>query len=109
MCPYVSPEEILQTQVAHWWSPDGLRLAYMTINDTLVPRMEVPFFTGTSYPTSLDYHYPKVSLALKLKVTSFSKQNLDDLHETVKSFVLNSEGQAFLHETKVKSFSQSSI
>lgn len=62
MCPDVSPEEILQTQVAHWWSPDGLRLAYMTINDTLVPRMEVPFFTGTSYPTSLDYHYPKVNL-----------------------------------------------
>uniref|UniRef100_A0A672HIU4 Dipeptidyl-peptidase 6b n=1 Tax=Salarias fasciatus TaxID=181472 RepID=A0A672HIU4_SALFA len=53
------PEEILQTHVAHWWSPDGLRLAYMTINDTLVPKMEVPFFTGTPYPASLDYHYPK--------------------------------------------------
>lgn len=56
-----SPEEILQTHIAHWWSPDGLRLAYMTINDTLVPRMEVPFFTGRPYPTSLDYHYPKAS------------------------------------------------
>eukprot|EP00064_Thunnus_orientalis_P001733 superscaffoldBa00000120_g1736 len=33
-------EEILQTHIAHWWSPDGLRLAYMTINDTLVPKME---------------------------------------------------------------------
>lgn len=54
-------EEILQTHVAHWWSPDGLRLAYMTINDTLVPKMEVPFFTGTPYPASLEYHYPKAS------------------------------------------------
>uniref|UniRef100_A0AAX7SW96 Dipeptidyl-peptidase 6b n=1 Tax=Astatotilapia calliptera TaxID=8154 RepID=A0AAX7SW96_ASTCA len=52
-------EEILQTHIAHWWSPDGLRLAYMTINDTLVPKMEVPFFTGAPYPASLDYHYPK--------------------------------------------------
>lgn len=55
-------EEILQTHIAHWWSPDGLRLAYMTINDTLVPKMEVPFFTGSPYPTSLEYHYPKASL-----------------------------------------------
>lgn len=54
-------EEILETHVAHWWSPDGLRLAYMTINDTLVPKMEVPFFTGTPYPASLEYHYPKAS------------------------------------------------
>lgn len=54
-------EEILQTHIAHWWSPDGLRLAYLTINDTLVPKMEVPFFTGAPYPTSLEYHYPKAS------------------------------------------------
>ncbi|XP_054889299.1 dipeptidyl aminopeptidase-like protein 6 isoform X1 [Poeciliopsis prolifica] len=52
-------EEILQTHIAHWWSPDGLRLAFMTINDTLVPKMEVPYFTGTPYPGSQDYHYPK--------------------------------------------------
>ncbi|XP_062284709.1 dipeptidyl aminopeptidase-like protein 6b [Scomber scombrus] len=52
-------EEILQSHIAHWWSPGGLRLAYMTVNDTLVPKMEVPFFTGTPYPNSLEYHYPK--------------------------------------------------
>ncbi|XP_017278013.1 dipeptidyl aminopeptidase-like protein 6 isoform X2 [Kryptolebias marmoratus] len=59
LADWLYEEEILQTHVAHWWSPDGLRLAYMTLNDTLVPKMEVPFFTGTPYPTSLDYHYPK--------------------------------------------------
>ncbi|CAB1317411.1 unnamed protein product [Coregonus sp. 'balchen'] len=56
---YVVTEEILQTHIAHWWSPDGLRLAYATINDTLVPKMEVPIFTGASNPTGLEYHYPK--------------------------------------------------
>uniref|UniRef100_A0A8C2XB33 A-type potassium channel modulatory protein DPP6 n=1 Tax=Cyclopterus lumpus TaxID=8103 RepID=A0A8C2XB33_CYCLU len=52
-------EEIFQSHVAHWWSPDGARLAYATINDTLVPRMELPMFTGTPYPTGKEYHYPK--------------------------------------------------
>ncbi|XP_034092391.1 dipeptidyl aminopeptidase-like protein 6 isoform X3 [Gymnodraco acuticeps] len=52
-------EEILQSQIAHWWSPDGARLAYATINDTLVPRMELPMFTGSPYPIGKEYHYPK--------------------------------------------------
>ncbi|KAL4624621.1 dipeptidyl aminopeptidase-like protein 6-like [Arapaima gigas] len=52
-------EEILQSYIAHWWSPDGRRLAYLTINDTLVPKMEIPIFTGSVYPTSLEYRYPK--------------------------------------------------
>ncbi|XP_062336328.1 dipeptidyl aminopeptidase-like protein 6 [Osmerus eperlanus] len=52
-------EEIFQTHIAHWWSPDGARLAYATINNTMVPRMEVPMFTGTLYPTGKEYHYPK--------------------------------------------------
>lgn len=60
LCCLIVPEEILQTHIAHWWSPDGLRLAYMTINDSQVPKMEVPFFTGTPYPSSWEYHYPKV-------------------------------------------------
>ncbi|XP_028988433.1 dipeptidyl aminopeptidase-like protein 6 isoform X2 [Betta splendens] len=59
LADWLYEEEILQTHIAHWWSPDGLRLAYMTINDSLVPRMEVPFFTGTPYPGSLEYRYPK--------------------------------------------------
>nr|XP_061794901.1 dipeptidyl aminopeptidase-like protein 6 [Nerophis lumbriciformis] len=59
LADWLYEEEILQGYKAHWWSPDGMRLAYMTINDTLVPKMEVPFFTGTPYPNTLEYHYPK--------------------------------------------------
>ncbi|RXN11872.1 dipeptidyl aminopeptidase 6 isoform X3 [Labeo rohita] len=51
--------EIFKSHIAHWWSPDGARLAYATINDTLVPRMEIPMFTGSVYPTARQYHYPK--------------------------------------------------
>lgn len=53
-------EMIFQSHVAHWWSPDGARLAYASINNTLVPKMELPMFTGSPYPTSRAYHYPKV-------------------------------------------------
>lgn len=60
--PISLPEEIFQSHIAHWWSPDGARLAYATINDSLVPRMELPMFTGTLYPTGREYHYPKVGL-----------------------------------------------
>uniref|UniRef100_A0A4X1UHH4 A-type potassium channel modulatory protein DPP6 n=1 Tax=Sus scrofa TaxID=9823 RepID=A0A4X1UHH4_PIG len=53
-------EEILKSYVAHWWSPDGTRLAYATINDSRVPVMELPTYTGSIYPAVKPYHYPKV-------------------------------------------------
>uniref|UniRef100_A0A667ZCU6 Dipeptidyl-peptidase 6b n=1 Tax=Myripristis murdjan TaxID=586833 RepID=A0A667ZCU6_9TELE len=59
LADWLYEEEILQSHIAHWWSPDGLWLAYATINDTLVPKMEVPIFTGSPYPSGLEYHYPK--------------------------------------------------
>ncbi|XP_048835537.1 inactive dipeptidyl peptidase 10-like isoform X1 [Brienomyrus brachyistius] len=52
-------EEILQSHKAHWWSPDGEKLAYLTINDTLVPNMALPRLTGSSYPRGTQYPYPK--------------------------------------------------
>ncbi|TKS67535.1 Inactive dipeptidyl peptidase 10 [Collichthys lucidus] len=53
-------EEVLHTQVSHWWSPDGSRLAYLTINNTLVPNMLLPCFTGSLYPRGKEYPYPKM-------------------------------------------------
>lgn len=59
-CLCLPSEEILKTHIAHWWSPDGTRLAYATINDSRVPVMELPAYTGAAYPTAKPYHYPKV-------------------------------------------------
>ncbi|KAG8000792.1 Inactive dipeptidyl peptidase 10, partial [Nibea albiflora] len=53
-------EQVLHTQVAHWWSPDGSRLAYLTINNSLVPNMLLPSFTGSLYPRGKEYPYPKM-------------------------------------------------
>uniref|UniRef100_H2ZT01 A-type potassium channel modulatory protein DPP6 n=1 Tax=Latimeria chalumnae TaxID=7897 RepID=H2ZT01_LATCH len=51
--------EVLQTHIAHWWSPDGARLAYITIDNSKVPNMEIPIYTGSPYPTGRTYHFPK--------------------------------------------------
>ncbi|KAJ3591894.1 hypothetical protein NHX12_007024 [Muraenolepis orangiensis] len=53
-------EQVLHTQVAHWWSPDGSRLAYLSIDDTLVPTMLLPRFTCALYPRGKKYPYPKM-------------------------------------------------
>ncbi|XP_038821057.1 inactive dipeptidyl peptidase 10-like [Salvelinus namaycush] len=52
-------EEILQTYPAYWWSGDGVRLAYLSINNTHTPYVEIPRFTGGPYPTGVYYPYPK--------------------------------------------------
>uniref|UniRef100_F6X7S8 Dipeptidyl-peptidase 10 (inactive) n=1 Tax=Xenopus tropicalis TaxID=8364 RepID=F6X7S8_XENTR len=52
-------EEVLGSHVAHWWSPDGERLAFLMINDSLVPNMILPQFTGSLYPRGRKYPYPK--------------------------------------------------
>ncbi|KAM4697616.1 inactive dipeptidyl peptidase 10 [Rhinophrynus dorsalis] len=52
-------EEILHSHVTHWWSPDGERLAFLLINDTSVPNMVIPQFTGSLYPKGKQFPYPK--------------------------------------------------
>ncbi|XP_053553981.1 inactive dipeptidyl peptidase 10, partial [Bombina bombina] len=52
-------EEVLRTHIAHWWSPDGERLAFLMIDDTLVPNMVIPQFTGSLYPKGKQFPYPK--------------------------------------------------
>ncbi|XP_075687132.1 LOW QUALITY PROTEIN: inactive dipeptidyl peptidase 10 [Rhinoderma darwinii] len=52
-------EELLHTHIAHWWSPDGERLAFLTINDSAVPNMIIPQYTGSLYPLGKQFPYPK--------------------------------------------------
>ncbi|XP_075385648.1 inactive dipeptidyl peptidase 10 isoform X1 [Tenrec ecaudatus] len=66
-------EELLHSHVAHWWSPDGERLAFLMINDSLVPNMVIPRFTGALYPQGKQYPYPKagqVNPTVKLYVVN---------------------------------------
>uniref|UniRef100_A0A9L0TAI6 Dipeptidyl peptidase like 10 n=1 Tax=Equus caballus TaxID=9796 RepID=A0A9L0TAI6_HORSE len=66
-------EELLHSHIAHWWSPDGERLAFLMINDSLVPNMVIPRFTGALYPKGKQYPYPKagqVNPTIKLYVVN---------------------------------------
>ncbi|XP_077464066.1 inactive dipeptidyl peptidase 10 [Stigmatopora argus] len=52
-------EEVLLSYAAHWWSMDGARLAYLSINNSATPLMEIPQFLGGLYPSNLIFPYPK--------------------------------------------------
>lgn len=54
---------MLLTYVAHWWSVDGARLAYLSINNSATPVMEIPHFLGGLYPSNVVFPYPKVTKA----------------------------------------------
>ncbi|KAG7521025.1 inactive dipeptidyl peptidase 10-like [Solea senegalensis] len=57
-------EEVLLTYVAHWWSMDGARLAYLSINNSATPVMEIPQFLGGLYPSNMFFHYPKAGSSI---------------------------------------------
>uniref|UniRef100_A0A8C3G7P7 Uncharacterized protein n=1 Tax=Cyclopterus lumpus TaxID=8103 RepID=A0A8C3G7P7_CYCLU len=57
-------EEVLLTYVAHWWSMDGARLAYLTINNSATPVMEIPHFLGGLYPSNVLFPYPKAGSSI---------------------------------------------
>nr|XP_019960255.1 PREDICTED: inactive dipeptidyl peptidase 10-like isoform X2 [Paralichthys olivaceus] len=57
-------EEVLLTYVAHWWSVDGARLAYLSINNSATPVMEIPQFLGGLYPSNVLFHYPKAGSSI---------------------------------------------
>lgn len=42
---------------------DGARLAYLTINNSATPVMEILHFLGGLYPSNVVFPYPKVKMA----------------------------------------------
>uniref|UniRef100_A0A3Q2U4K4 Inactive dipeptidyl peptidase 10-like n=1 Tax=Fundulus heteroclitus TaxID=8078 RepID=A0A3Q2U4K4_FUNHE len=57
-------EEVLLTYAAHWWSMDGARLAYLRINNSATPVMEIPQFLGGLYPSNMIFPYPKAGSSI---------------------------------------------
>ena len=57
-------EEILGSNSAIWFSPDGGKVAYASLNDSLVETVAIPQYDGSNhqqYPTMRNLRYPKVS------------------------------------------------
>uniref|UniRef100_A0A1A8KGB0 Dipeptidyl-peptidase 10 (Non-functional) n=1 Tax=Nothobranchius kuhntae TaxID=321403 RepID=A0A1A8KGB0_NOTKU len=61
---WIYEEEVLLTYAAHWWSNDGARLAYLCINNSATPGMEIPHFLGGLYPSNMLFPYPKAGSSI---------------------------------------------
>lgn len=72
---FIKTEEVLLTYVAHWWSMDGARLAYLTVNNSATPVMEIPHFLGGLYPSNVVFPYPKVKKCIQQGLKQKSLQN----------------------------------
>lgn len=57
------------------WSPDSRSIAFWRLDQTRVPRFQIPLYTGT-YPETNDYKYPKAGEANSL--VSIGVVNIDD-------------------------------
>nr|XP_057906734.1 inactive dipeptidyl peptidase 10 isoform X2 [Doryrhamphus excisus] len=57
-------EEVLLSHVAHWWSGDGARLAYLSINNSATPLVEIQKFLGGLYPSNAVFPYPKAGASI---------------------------------------------
>lgn len=63
---WVYEEEVLAGDIAHWWSPDGNRLAYFELDESAVKTYSFPIYNPTDingkaslYPQSVNMKYPK--------------------------------------------------
>ncbi|XP_075897630.1 inactive dipeptidyl peptidase 10-like [Nelusetta ayraudi] len=75
LADWLYEEEVLRSQLAHWWSPGGEQLAFLTIDDSLVPTTLLARLTGEAYPRGAHYPYPvagEVNPAVHLSVVNLS-------------------------------------
>lgn len=90
-------EEVLLQYAAHWWSVDGARLAYLSINNSVTPVMEIPHFLGGLYPSNVLFPYPKVKTAKHFAVTKcrqFRKMPLfHHLKLSLQNYKINYKGK----------------
>ncbi|XP_055621783.1 venom dipeptidyl peptidase 4 isoform X1 [Toxorhynchites rutilus septentrionalis] len=61
---WVYEEEVLSTNIATWFSPDGQKIAFMKFNDVNTRLMKIPIYGPPGvpefqYPHELALHYPK--------------------------------------------------
>lgn len=59
---WVYEEEVLGTDAASWFSPNGEKLAYARFDDRLVHEAVYDIYGDNQYPTEVHLRYPKVRL-----------------------------------------------
>ncbi|XP_050530532.1 venom dipeptidyl peptidase 4-like isoform X2 [Daktulosphaira vitifoliae] len=82
-------EEILESNCAVWLSPAGTNLVYASFNDTLVPKIKIPYYgipdtLYDQYSHLISFHYPKVTNHNPDVELFFSSLNVKDHNHSVK-------------------------
>ncbi|XP_067891341.1 dipeptidyl peptidase 4 isoform X2 [Heterodontus francisci] len=74
---WIYEEEMLSSNNALWWSPNGRFFAYGEFNDTLVPLIEYSFYGDGQYPKTVEIPYPKAgSVAPTVRLYIVDAKNL---------------------------------
>lgn len=59
---WVYEEEVFATDISMWWSPNGDKLSYTRMDDTLIPTFPIPYYVQPGYdeyPKMVELKYPK--------------------------------------------------
>ncbi|XP_072435566.1 dipeptidyl peptidase 4 isoform X3 [Chiloscyllium punctatum] len=79
---WIYEEEMLSSNNALWWSPNGIFFAYGEFNDTHVPLIEYSFYGDGQYPETIHIPYPKagaIASTVRLFVVNVEKKELHEL------------------------------
>ena len=116
---WVYEEEVFGGDTTHWWSPDGNRLVFLTLDETQVKTYSFPIYNPTNingkaslYPQSVNMKYPKpgtpnpvasvfvydVQKSLKYELTSPppSQNKAKDIEGQTTDFALRTAGNDVL-------------
>ena len=65
-------EEVLASNYAMWWAPDGEHILYAVFNDSVVRDFNFPYYGDPSnaYTDIISIAYPKVSCCINVSGTS---------------------------------------
>lgn len=63
---YYFAEEVFNSNVGHWWSPDSKYILYAIFNDTNVPMYKFPYYDKSTniYGDINEIAYPKVMILI---------------------------------------------
>lgn len=59
---WVYEEEVFESDIALWWSPQGDKITFLKFNDTAVPDFPIPYYVQDGhedYPKLVSVKYPK--------------------------------------------------
>uniref|UniRef100_A0A7E4ZW03 Dipeptidyl aminopeptidase-like protein 6 n=1 Tax=Panagrellus redivivus TaxID=6233 RepID=A0A7E4ZW03_PANRE len=97
---WIYEEEILQTSKALWWSKDGQDLAFLTIDNTKVDKVDIPQYGKRQYPETIRMPYPKTGAAALPLIKLNAWRKTDGVTKTFEVGLRTAELATYLFSAK---------